>query len=83
MGIPRRPDARGDGIRNLPDISLDELIEGYGVKREQVQAVLQFAAHSTEAPSRKRLPVAGNRQKRVLNSFGDRGRGPCCRLRRD
>lgn len=37
---------------NLPDMSLDELIDEFGVTREQVQAVLEFAAHSTEAPAR-------------------------------
>ncbi len=36
-------------FENLPDMSVDELVEEFGVTREQVQAVLQFAAHSTEA----------------------------------
>ena len=36
---------------NLQDMSVDELIEEFGVTREQVQAVLQFAAHSAEAPA--------------------------------
>jgi uncharacterized protein (DUF433 family) len=36
-------------FENLQDLSIDELIEEFGVTREQVQAVLQFAAHSTEA----------------------------------
>jgi uncharacterized protein (DUF433 family) len=36
-------------FENLQDMSVDELIEEFGVTREQVQAVLQFAAHSTEA----------------------------------
>ena len=30
-------------------LAVDELIEEFGVTREQVQAVLQFAAASTEA----------------------------------
>ena len=38
-------------FENLQDMNVDELIEEFGVTREQVQAVLQFAAHSTEAPS--------------------------------
>jgi uncharacterized protein (DUF433 family) len=38
-------------LENLQDMSVDELIEEFGVTREQVQAVLQFAAHSAEAPS--------------------------------
>lgn len=33
----------------LEDMSVDELIDEYGVTREQIHAVLQFAAHSTEA----------------------------------
>jgi uncharacterized protein (DUF433 family) len=38
-------------FENLQDMSVDELVQEFGVTREQVQAVLQFAAHSTEAPS--------------------------------
>jgi uncharacterized protein (DUF433 family) len=33
----------------LLDMSVEELIEEYGVTREQVEAVLQFAAHTAEA----------------------------------
>jgi uncharacterized protein (DUF433 family) len=36
-------------FENLQDMSVDELIEEFGVTREQVQAVLTFAAHSAEA----------------------------------
>ena len=36
-------------FENLEDMSVEELIEEFGVTREQVQAVLEFAAHSTEA----------------------------------
>jgi uncharacterized protein (DUF433 family) len=36
-------------FENLEDMSVDELIEEFGVTREQVQAVLEFAAHSAEA----------------------------------
>jgi uncharacterized protein (DUF433 family) len=36
-------------FENLQDMTVDELIEEFGVTREQVQAVLQFAAASTEA----------------------------------
>jgi uncharacterized protein (DUF433 family) len=43
-------------FENLQDMSVDELVEEFGVTREQVQAVLQFVAHSTEAPAR----AAGN-----------------------
>ncbi len=35
-------------FENLQDMSIDELVEEFGVTREQVQAVLQFAAHGTE-----------------------------------
>ena len=37
-------------FENLEDMSVDELIEEFGVTREQVRAVLEFAAHSAEAP---------------------------------
>ena len=36
-------------FENIEDMSLDELVEEFGVTREQVHAVLQFAAHSAEA----------------------------------
>ncbi len=36
-------------FENLQDMSVDELVEEFGVTREQVQAVLQFAAQSAEA----------------------------------
>jgi uncharacterized protein (DUF433 family) len=36
-------------FENLQDMSVDELVAEFGVTREQVQAVLQFAAHSTDA----------------------------------
>jgi uncharacterized protein (DUF433 family) len=38
-------------FENLQDMSVDELVEEFGVTREQVQAVLQFVAQSTEAPA--------------------------------
>jgi uncharacterized protein (DUF433 family) len=37
-------------FENLQDIGIGELIEEFGVTREQVEAVLQFVAHSAEAP---------------------------------
>lgn len=36
-------------FENLQDMSVDEIVDEFGVTREQVQAVLQFAAQSTEA----------------------------------
>ena len=33
-------------FENLQDMSIDELVEEFGATREQVQTVLQFAAHS-------------------------------------
>ena len=36
-------------FENLQDMTVDELVEEFGVTREQVQAVLEFAAHSAEA----------------------------------
>jgi uncharacterized protein (DUF433 family) len=38
-------------FENLQDMNVDELVEEFGVTREQVQAVLKFAAHSAEAPT--------------------------------
>ncbi len=38
-------------FENLQDMSIDELVEELGVTREQVQAVLQFAAQTAEAPA--------------------------------
>ncbi len=37
-------------FENLQDMSIDELGEEFGVTREQVKAVLQFAALTAEAP---------------------------------
>jgi uncharacterized protein (DUF433 family) len=37
-------------FENLQDMTIDELTQEFGVTREQVEAVLQFAARSTEAP---------------------------------
>jgi uncharacterized protein (DUF433 family) len=34
---------------NLQDMSVDELVEEFGVTREQVEAVLKFVARSAEA----------------------------------
>jgi len=38
-------------FENLQDMTVDQLVEEFGVSREQVQAVLEFAARSTEAPA--------------------------------
>ena len=35
-------------FENIEDMSVDELVEEFGVTREQVHAVLEFAAHSAE-----------------------------------
>ena len=37
-------------FENLQDMSVDELVEEFGVTREQVDAVLQFVARTAEAP---------------------------------
>ena len=39
-------------FENLQDMSVDELIAEYGVTREQVEAVLQFAAQSAKTEAR-------------------------------
>ncbi len=36
-------------FENLQDMTVDELVDEFGVTREQVEAVLQFAARSAEA----------------------------------
>jgi len=36
-------------FENLQDMSVDELVEEFGVTREQVKAVLKFVARSAEA----------------------------------
>ena len=36
-------------FENLQDMSVDELVDEFGVTREQVAAVLQFVARSMEA----------------------------------
>jgi uncharacterized protein (DUF433 family) len=38
-------------FENIQDMSVEELVEEFGVTREQVRAVLSFAAHSAEAPA--------------------------------
>jgi uncharacterized protein (DUF433 family) len=41
-------------FENLQDMNVDELVEEFGVTREQISAVLVFAAKSTEAPTPNR-----------------------------
>ena len=38
-------------FENLKDMNVDEMVEEFGVTREQVHAVLSFAADSAEAPT--------------------------------
>ncbi|MGH9611920.1 MAG: DUF433 domain-containing protein [Bryobacteraceae bacterium] len=38
-------------FENLQDMTVDELVEEFGVTREQVETVLEFVAHSLEAPT--------------------------------
>lgn len=42
-------------FENLQDMSIDKLVEEFGVTREQVKAILQFAALTAEAPVASRL----------------------------
>ncbi len=37
-------------FENIQDMSVDELVQEFGVTREQVQAVLKFVADSVDAP---------------------------------
>ena len=41
-------------FENLQDMTIDELVEEFGVTREQVETVLQFVAQTAEAPSSQR-----------------------------
>jgi uncharacterized protein (DUF433 family) len=41
-------------FESLQDMSIDELTDEFGVTREQVEAVLQFAARSAEAEGPRR-----------------------------
>ena len=36
-------------FENIQDMTVDELVDEFGVTRAQIQAVLEFAAHSAEA----------------------------------
>lgn len=38
-------------FENLQDMSVDELVDEFGVTRDQVSAVLQYAARSAETPA--------------------------------
>jgi uncharacterized protein (DUF433 family) len=38
-------------FENLQDMGVDELMEEFGVTREQVEAVLQFVAHTAATPA--------------------------------
>ena len=38
-------------IENLQDMSVDELVEEFGVTREQVESVLEFVARGLRAPA--------------------------------
>jgi len=38
-------------FENIQDMTVDQLVEEFGVTRDQVRAVLSFAAHSAAAPA--------------------------------
>lgn len=59
-------------FENLQELSVGELVEEFGVTLEQVEAVLQFAAHSTEAP---RATIDARSVRRIAECRG--GRGVC------
>jgi len=51
LGFSRYPDARFCRIENLEaGATIDEIIEQFDVTREQINAVLEFAARSLDAP---------------------------------
>lgn len=43
-------------FENLQDMTVDELVEEFGVTREQIQTVLEFAAYSAEANTAAQRP---------------------------
>ena len=45
-------------FENLQDMSVEALVDEFGVTREQVQAVLQFAAHSAGTAPAKAATVS-------------------------
>jgi len=52
-GFSVAPPARGYHLENLEDgLSIEEIMEQFDVTREQVTAVLDFAARSLKAPIR-------------------------------
>jgi hypothetical protein len=55
MGISRNPDPLSVVFENIQDMTVDELIAEFGVTREQVQAVLKFAALSAGAVTGSRV----------------------------
>jgi len=60
-------------FENLQDMTIEELTQEFGVTREQVEAVLQFAARSTEAPTSLVLVLFDNGTPRThAGSFSDR-----------
>jgi uncharacterized protein (DUF433 family) len=59
-------------FENLQDVSVDELMQEFGVTRGQVQAVLQFAAQSAEAPVSWSYSITAHRA-RFLPSGAPRG----------
>jgi len=54
VGFPWNPPTRGYNLENLEDgLTIEEIMEQFDVTREQVTAVLDFAARSLEAPIRR------------------------------
>jgi hypothetical protein len=50
LGVSRHSGAGIRHFENLKSSSLDEVLENFHVSREQVQAVIDFAAKSAEPP---------------------------------
>jgi Protein of unknown function (DUF433) len=54
VGFPWNPPAVATIFENLEDgLSIEDIMEQFDVTREQVTAVLDFAARSLEAPIRR------------------------------
>lgn len=67
-------------FENLEDMSVDAVIEEFGVTREQVEAVLDFVARSTEAPVTRSYWYCSTTARLaplpVMPAYGDRGSCP-------
>ena len=53
-------------IENLEDLSVDEVMEQFDVTREQINAVLDFVAHSLKTPVPEQQPAPVDAQSSLI-----------------